>query len=73
MTRALVVRPPGSSRVVTADTVPDTLACTGRGHELIAVPDYLPDLHMVPHLHHRLARRAQMLGHGDGHLARAAA
>ena len=29
MTRALVVRPPGSSRVVTADTVPDTLACTG--------------------------------------------
>ena len=23
------VRPPGSSRVVTADTVPDTLACTG--------------------------------------------
>ena len=28
----------------------------------------LPDLHMVPHLHHRLARRAQMLGHGDGHL-----
>lgn len=46
-------------------TVPETPEWTGAERGLVAVPHHLADLDGVPRSDDRVARNAQMLGHGE--------